>query len=90
MTLSFLSKAKGVPVLFAIVTDTGHVYIEEFTDALLTLDWNLPVGTPNGASAPHSFQQSSLQQGTDQSTDSQTLDPPVDVAAERDSKEIPS
>lgn len=28
------------------MTNSGHVYLEEFTDALLSLDWSLPVGTP--------------------------------------------
>ena len=56
-TLSLLSQAKAVPVLFAIVTDTGHVYIEELTDALLTLNWNLPVGTPNTSSTTASSPQ---------------------------------
>jgi hypothetical protein len=71
VTLSLLSQAKAVPVLFAIVTETGHVYIEEFTDALLTLDWNLPVGTPNISSTSLSSQQESSlnQKGVSRSLD---------------------
>lgn len=42
--LPLLSQSNGIPLLFAIVTSTGHVYLEEFTDALYSLDWTLPVG----------------------------------------------
>lgn len=42
--LPLLSQSNGIPLLFAIITPTGHVYLEEFTDALISLDWTLPVG----------------------------------------------
>lgn len=42
--LPLLSQSNNIPLLFAIITSTGHVYLEEFTDALKSLDWNLPVG----------------------------------------------
>ena len=41
MTLELLRQSGDVPIIFAIVTRTGHVMMEELTDAETSLDWEL-------------------------------------------------
>ena len=41
VTLELLRQSGGVPVVFATVTRTGHVMMEELTDAEASLDWEL-------------------------------------------------
>ena len=37
-TFQQIDEAQGVPLLFAYVSETGHVMLEEFADAFLALD----------------------------------------------------
>ena len=39
--MELLRQSGGVPVVFAVVTRTGHVLLEELTDAETSLDWEL-------------------------------------------------
>lgn len=48
MTLELLRQSLNVPVLFAVVTRTGHVLIEEFADAESSLDWDLEAPAVTG------------------------------------------
>ncbi len=36
---ALLAEAAGVPVIFAAVSSTGYVMLQEFTDAARTLQW---------------------------------------------------
>ena len=41
--MKLLEESKGVPIIFAVMTNTGHILLEEYTDALQSLQWNNPV-----------------------------------------------
>jgi hypothetical protein len=50
--LRLLDEAAGVPLIFAAVMPTGTVILEEFTDALSSLNWT------NSFARPISFEES--------------------------------
>lgn len=41
--MRLIYEANGTPVLFAIVSSTGHVLLEEFADAAEYIEWNNPL-----------------------------------------------
>jgi hypothetical protein len=39
LLLRLLAEAKGVPIICSAMMNTGHIMLQEFTDALISLDW---------------------------------------------------
>lgn len=37
--LPLIVAAAGIPIIFGVVTNTSHVVLEEFSNALISLDW---------------------------------------------------
>jgi hypothetical protein len=41
MTLELIRQAAGIPIIFSIVARSGFIFLEEFTDALESMEWDL-------------------------------------------------
>ncbi len=47
--MKLLDEANGIPVMVAVFLPSGHVAIQEFTDASLTLDLNVSTQSVEGS-----------------------------------------